>query len=331
MKAKEFLKTKNIVIAIALILVLAFTMAACGSDGENGGSTFGKNATELVLGQTNIIENVAEFTLFKVQTTKKITASLAGDIYYDNQNDGETYVDMIFDIKNLKAEDVSSEDFMIASAEGSDGTQYSISLYAVETNNATYVSAYENIAPLSSARFHCAFSVPETETSLKINITVGEEKYSYIYSVGAKINQAVSIAKGEKLEAEDYAELEFKGIEYTDDLLPSNTNGSYNHYEVDDSENTYLVVKYNVKNLQGSAKQADTFAGIKAVYMDKYTYTGFVVVEDKDGKGFSSYEDIKPLSTGKCYCLIEVPKSVAENEVKLEISFDSKDYTFIGK
>ena len=180
MKAKEFLKTKKIVIAIALILVLAFTMAACGSDGENGGSTFGKNATELVLGHTNIIENVAEFTLFKVQTTKKITASLAGDIYYDNQNDGETYVDMIFDIKNLKAEDVSSEDFMIASAEGSDGTQYSISLYAVETNNATYVSAYENIAPLSSARFHCAFSVPETETSLKINITVGEEKYSYI-------------------------------------------------------------------------------------------------------------------------------------------------------
>lgn len=330
MKTKELFKGKKAVIALILIAILAVTMVACGSNGDNSGGGFSKNTTELILGQLNSIENVAEFTMFKVQTTPKITASLDGGLFYENQNSGETYVDIIFDIKNLKAENVSSEDFLVASAEGSDGTQYAPSLYAIETNNGTYVSAYENIAPLSTARFHCGISVPETETSLKINIAVGEEKYFYNYSVGAKVDQAVTIAKGEKIEAEDFAEFVFKGIEYTDDLLPSNTNNAYSHYEVDDKDNTYLVVKYYLKNLQGSAKQADTFVGIKAVYMDKYTYTGFVVVEDKDGRGFSSYDSIKPLSTGKCYCLIEVPKSVAENEVTLEISFDSKDYTFVG-
>ena len=43
-------------------------------------------------------------------------------------------------------------------------------------------------------------------------------------------------------------------------------------------------------------------------YMDKYHYDGFVVVEDEDGRGFDTYEDITPLSTRHFYYLIEVPK-----------------------
>lgn len=123
----------------------------------------------------------------------------------------------------------------------------------------------------------------------------------------------------------------FNGIEYTDDLLPSNTSGAYSHYDIDNSSNTYLVAKFDITNYMSSEKDCDTFIGIKALYLDKYTYTGFVVVEDDDGKGFSSYEDISPLSTRHFYYLIEVPKTVVENDVTLTISFNGKEYTYTGK
>lgn len=134
---------------------------------------------------------------------------------------------------------------------------------------------------------------------------------------------------GYEIESEDYEVMTFKGIEYTTDLLPSNTNGFYTHYEVNDSENTYLVVKYDIKNLQGSVKDAETFVGVKAVYMDKYTYSGFVV-EEPDGTGFNSYDSIKPLSKASCYCLIEIPKSVADNQVNLEIALLRKNICLKG-
>lgn len=133
---------------------------------------------------------------------------------------------------------------------------------------------------------------------------------------------------GSVLESDDFAKIIFNGIEYTQDVLPSNTSGSYRHYEIDNKDNTYLVVKMDITNYQDTSKRCDTFVGVKAEYMDKYTYTGFVVVQDSDEKGFSAYESISPLSEREFYYLIEVPKSVIENELEVKISFDGKEYSY---
>ena len=322
-------KKKSLVIVVAALLVFA-VLTACGNSGKDETAKPSKNATELVIGTMNSVEEYAEVTLFKVTTTDKVTASLGDDIHYNNDNPGEVYVDMIFDIKNISTTAIESNNFMSAKAVGVDGTEYVAGLYAIETNNSTYVSQYENLTPLTNYRFHCAFSVPETETALNITVNVNEKVYTYNYTVGNVERKATVLNTGDILTVEDFAVLTFKGIEYTDDLLPSNTSGSYRHYEVDSKDNTYLVVKYDIENLQSSAKDADSFVGVKASYMGKYTYTGFVVVEDDDQRGFSSYEQISPLAKRSCYCLIEVPKTVSENEVELDISFESKDYTFKG-
>ncbi len=329
-------KKKILVVIVALIAIVA-VMAACGgkeSTGTESGNktdiSESKNSTELVLGKLNTVEECAELTLFKITTTEKITASLDDSFYYNNDNPDEIYVDVIFDVKNLGAENVSCEDFMLAKALGAMGTEYSCRLYAVETDNFTGISTFENIAPLGSARLHAAFSVPKTETELELAIIVGNEEFSFTYTVGNIERNATVLKVGDVIEAEDFAYMTFKGIEYTDDLLPSNTSDFYTHYEVDSKDNTYLVVKYDIENFQSTAKDADSFVGVKAVYMGKYTYTGFVVVEDSDKKGFSSYEQIDPLTKRACYCLIEVPKTVSEKEVELEFSFNSQEYTFKG-
>lgn len=335
-------------ISFLLVFVMCLSMCACGVSIKpiTGADKNNKPAvneetkeetkeeikeTELVLATQNTVTDYADFTLFKVSTAKKITASIAGDIYYENKNDGETYVDVILDWTNTSTETIKCKDLLLAYAIASNGTEYTNCLYAVETNNASYLSSHEKVAPLSTVRLHCAISVPESETDLTLKLAVNDNKYTYNYSLGEVVSNAKEIKIGDTIEEADFATLVFNGIEYTDDLLPPNTSGAYRHYEVDSTSNTYLVVKCDITNYMSGEKKCDTFLGIKALYMDKYTYTGFVVVEDEDGKGFSAYEQITPLSTRHFYYLIEVPKTITENEVKLTLSFNGQEYTYTGK
>jgi hypothetical protein len=71
--------------------------------------------------------------------------------------------------------------------------------------------------------------------------------------------------------------------------------------------------------------------GINILYNGTYSYKGFMVAEDADGKGFSSYEDMSPLVTRHLYYLIEVPKAVVDSEYTITFSFDGKEYTYTGK
>lgn len=314
------------VMIFVLCMCMLLALSACGG----GGSTNLVVTKPLAVAQENTVEDYADFTLFKVATSKKITASLAGTLYFENDKEGETYIDIVLDWTNKSTEGINSADLLEAFAIGANGTEYKRCLYAVETNNASYLSQYEHIAPLSTARLHCAISVPESEKELTLMLKINGEVYACKYNLGQKVSSAQQIQPGQTVGDTDFATMEFLGIEYTDDLLPSNTSGAYSHYPVKNATNTYLVVKFDITSYLPSAKDCDAFVGVKATYMDKYTYTGFVVVESDDGKRFSSYDDIDPLTTRHFYCLIEVPKTVTENEVELTISFGNQEFVFTG-
>lgn len=319
--------------SLLLTFAICLSLCACGStekdnDKKNDDKkATSSSATKLILGENNSIADFADFTLFKVQTTKKVTASLQDRIYYENDNDGETYVDIILDWTNTSSEAVSSDDLLVATATNASDKKYEDVLYAVETNDAAYVSQYESIAPLSKVRFHCAISVPEAETELTLKLVIKGKTFTYDYTLGDVASNAKEINLGDTINAADFATLVFQGAEYTDVLKPSNPD-AYSHYSVDNADNTYLVVKFDITNYASSEKECDTFAGVKALYMNKYTYTGFVVAERADGKSFSAYENIAPLETRHFYCLIEVPKTVTQNPATITLSFNGQEYTY---
>lgn len=308
-----------------LALALALGLYGCGSTPAGTPS-----AETLTLAEKQSIEETADFILFKVFSSKKVTGSMGGGIYYENKTDGETYVDMILDWTNTAAGAVRSDEIAVVYAEGADGTRYEHCLYAVESDDGTVVSKYESIAPLSTARLHCAISVPESEGELRLHLLVGEKEYTYAYTMGEVDSTAKTIQAGEVLGDEDYATLTYVSLEYTDDVIPSNTSRSYTHYSIDNPDNTYLLVKFDVTNYQSTGKRCDTFIGLKAKYLDKYSYTGSVVVEDTDGRGFSSYDSIEPLTTRHLYYKIEVPKAVTENSVQLTLAFAGQEYIING-
>ena len=318
------------IISFLLFLSLCFDLCACGVPSEKNKTSDEKEApsNSLMLSVVNEVSEYAKFELFKIETAKKISASIADRIYFENKNDGEIYVDVVLDWTNISAETVNSSDALVLTAVGAGGAKYTADLYAVETNNASYLSQYEAILPLSTVRLHCALSVPETETALTLTLKVNGERYSCAYTMGTLVRDAKSLNPGDTVKVQDLAALKFIGIEYTDDVLPSDTSRSYRHYEIENPSNTYLVVKFDLTNYASAAKRCESFFGLKATYLDKYTYTGFVVVEDEDGRGFSAYEDVLPLSTRHFYCLIEVPKTVMDYDMSLTLAFAGEEYVY---
>lgn len=334
--------------ALLLAVILCLSLCACGtvvvteSDTPStpGGNSAAdttqqpagtkKAVTPLQLETAYEVADYAELTLIRISTTGKVEGSMGGGLYYENSTTGETYIDAVFDIVNTGTEPISSEDFMTATAMNASGAVYKCHLYCVETHDMTYVQSYEKIAPLSAARFHAAISVPTTEKHLTLNFTVNGESFSYAYDTGMEVKTTIDLHVGDVIENADYATMKFLGCEMTDDLLPSNTSGYYSHYQVDSADNTYLVLKFEVTNYQTGDKDVDTFVSAKATFMGKYKYTGFIVSEDTDGKGFSNYSSISPLSTAKVFYLIEIPKTVADKEFTVGIMFDKQEYTFAG-
>ena len=319
-------------------LVLVSVLTACGSQAQDSHTTVVTKqpipATPapvehaLTLDAVNSVPGYLDFTLVKVQTASTIEPSLGGGLYYENSSAGETYVDVVLDVSNTTSASVSSEEVLTACALGTSGAEYPCELYAVETSGGTGLSQYEELSPLTATRLHCGISVPESESALTICLEAEGQRYTYAYTLGQTEANSIPLSVGQSLDVPDFASITFQGAYCTDDLLPPNTSGFYTHYAVEDPNSTYLVTAFDVTNQQGTAKDSDTFLGVRAVYREKYTYTGFVVVQDADGGGFSGSEDLLPLNPRRLYVLIEVPKSVSAEPAELFISFSGEEYCF---
>ncbi len=287
------------------------------------------NTVTIEVNKTYEDAEYANFKVMKIMSAEKITGSMGSSISY-TPADGNVYIDVVMDYTNNTSNTIKCDDLVIFKATKADGTVYDNSSFFVETDNGTSITSYSDVAPLSTVRLHCALSVPKGEGKYSLSLDVNGQMYGYEYTLNQVVNNAKEIKINDVLEDEDIAKAVFKSVKFTTDLLPSNTSGYYNHYPVDNASNTYLAVRFDITNNQTSARDCEEFVNVTATFMEKYTYTGFVVVEDTDGKGFSSYEDIDPLSTRKFYFLIEVPKTVAESNYELTISFAGEEYSYKG-
>lgn len=315
-------------IAILLVLSLCFCVCACEKEEAEEEKTPQKGRT-LTIGETVSVEDYAEFRLRKVQTVTKLTGSKMGFLYYENDNPNDTYVDMIFEWTNTGNEKVESQELLEATALGANDTKYEKCMYAVESADYTDLNQYADINPGAKVRFHCAITVSKSESDLTLKVKIDGKNYTMDYTLGTTVSDAKGIKVGDTLQVPEYAELMLTGVSYADEVLPSDTSGYYSSYKISDSANTYLVVNMDIVSYMSSATSLEDFVDIRATYMDKYQYTGFIIAEDEDGTGFSySFEQILPLTKRSCHYLIEIPKSVTENPATVTFFFAGEEYTY---
>ena len=315
------------VFTLLLCLCMLLSLLACGKQTQQEPKEK-IITTELAMDKTFSITDFAEFSIFKIFTTPKITPTMGGFYCFNNDREGETYIDVILEWKNTSGRGLDSSELISFTASNDKGQEYKQVFYTIETANCTDLSQHVDIEPNSTVRLHCALSVPETETTLKLKFKRNKQEFTYTYTLGTTLSVAEPVESDMTITAPNHADFTLVDVMYTDDVLPSNTEGQYYHYTIKDPANTYLVIKFDITNLQGTAVNCDKFVNINVVYQNKYTYTGSVYVENGDGTGFNPGEDLIPLATRHLYYLIEVPKSVTENEANITIAFAEKEYIY---
>lgn len=320
---------KKILALLLCACIAMVSLTACGNATSSSGKKKG-NDKELTIGQTYTVKQFAEFTPLKITTTQKITPSMGGFLYYDTDSEYETYVDLILQWTNLSENDVPVDQLIKAKAVTDKNKEYEESFTVAETNNGTDLDQYIEITPDTTVKLHCAITVPTDADELTLVLSIQNSEFTMHYTLGTTESTATTLSVGDIVDASDSdnAAITFLGVEYTDDLCPSDTSSIYSHYSVDDPADTYLVVRFDITSYRTSEQDCDSFVHVDACFAGKYTYNGFIVVEDEDGKGFSGYANISPLSTRHFYYLFKVPKTVTANEVDLTIVFDEQEYIF---
>lgn len=137
------------------------------------------------------------------------------------------------------------------------------------------------------------------------------------------------ISVNEKVTEKDW-EVTVKETGFKQDIVPSNPNSYYTHYQVKDTSNTYFYIIMEAKNVSSLGLRADSIAKVKMKYDNKYEYTTFSTIEESGGGTFTytNITSIEPLTTRKLYYLVEVPKTIAEEdkEINVEITVNNSTY-----
>lgn len=150
------MKMKKFFIALLTVAISIFAVACNVDSTKESSGTANKNELFSVVG-TNTVQEVCEYYLKGFNVTSRIEPSTITGIhsYYDVKTEGNTYIDVILDVKNLNNEAKMADDLITAkikinnneyicfsvveNADGSDLEKYA-SIKALETRVIHYVA-----------------------------------------------------------------------------------------------------------------------------------------------------------------------------------------------
>lgn len=154
----------------------------------------------------------------------------------------------------------------------------------------------------------CGSQVQEEESNNSNNQTTDNTTTNEITMA---IDHPIEIQLQEKIELPDFLSFQIDSAEWTDEIYPSNTSGTYS-YLSDSPNEKYFVLKGVVKNLSGRSIDVQFDLGMyRFLFNDKYEYTGTMTAESSKGDDFYGY-DIDPLTETNFILYISVPDEVKD-------------------
>ncbi len=104
----------------------------------------------------------------------------------------------------------------------------------------------------------------------------------------------IPLTLGQKVVIDDIVEFTLNSCSWSQEVLPSNTKGSYTYYD-DNEDETYIILRGTLTNISGDTIDIDDLQESEILVNNKYSFYVRMVAEDSDGAGFSS--GTKPLQT----------------------------------
>jgi len=278
----------------------------------------------LELETTVKVEGIAELSLISVTTDTKVKAVRHNGQFYENDKEGNVYVDAVFELVNLQKKAVAPQEIFRAYAVGEE--KYNSVFYGIETEGYTSMSHSEVLVPGAVYRFHAAVSVPEADKALSLNYEFKDVVYTLPYTLGETVRVERLIEEGTPASIDGFADAEFVGYEFTDKILPSDTTETYSTYVCEGEGNTYLVLYFDLTNNMSDRMLAGDLLCAAVRFEGSDEYMGFVATENVDGRGFSHANKLLPTQTLKALCVIEVPEMFIGTDFEATVVLDSTEF-----
>lgn len=150
-------------------------------------------------------------------------------------------------------------------------------------------------------------------------------------STSTKSDETKTVSAEETITGKD-VEVTIENASFSQKVEPPVKNMYYNYYQVDNSDNTYLYIILNCKNISTIDLKASSVANVTVKYNNGYTYSSFSAIPDDTlGFTYTNITNIKPLTSQKIYYLAEMPKSIADETdtpVEIDIKIDNITYAY---
>ena len=275
--------------------------------------------------------------------------------YYEVKDSGKIYIHSVFEVKNLRGNNLSSDE--ILSVKITYDGKYSYTSFSVIEKDGggdfTY-TGITGIAPLTVGVLHFMAEVPlevrDSGARVELSIAVSNKAFTCIGETDnpatvllSKQNKITNsntswqkyqvLTDGETVIEDGYAEMTIKKADFTSTVKPTNPGRFYSYYEVKDSSLTYAHLVLSFKNLKPTSAEADKMVGVEIIYDNKYAYTGFSAIEENGGSNlrYTNITRIDPLTSGTIHYMVEVPLEVRDSgkSVVLSIKFNRANYVYV--
>lgn len=125
------------------------------------------------------------------------------------------------------------------------------------------------------------------------------------------IDNPIEINLKEKIEISNLLTFQIDSAEWTDEIYPSNTSGTYS-YLSDSPDEKFFVLRGTIKNISGKSIDVQFDLGMyRFLFNNKYEYTGTMTAESSEGDDFYGY-DISPLTETNFILYTSVPDEVKD-------------------
>lgn len=353
-------------VSLLIVCLMVFSLASCGTDGENADGNGGIEVNENLLN----VEVLLPASLFEDKTAEEIKsdAEKAGVAECVVNEDGtvkyvmskskhkEMLDGMKSNVDNLINEMMTGEDKIdtIVSVDYND----SLTEINIVTTSET-VTMWESFSVLSFY-FSCSYyqllaGVDNDDVDVIVNFinqtsnqiihtasykeyiknlensSSAEEATEEATDASAITRDAVAVSEKQTITIADVCEFFVDYTAITSKVVPPSPASYYTYYDAE-SGKVYVDICFAYKNLESSAAGADEVVSATLIYGGKYQYKGFSIIEENNRGDFtySNITSIDPLSQEYVHYLFALPKEAESSGAKIDIQFTigSNKYLF---
>lgn len=146
------------------------------------------------------------------------------------------------------------------------------------------------------------------------------------------VEKITELANKQTIVVDDVCEFYIDFAQITKKVIPPSPASYYSYYAADAGK-MYVDVCIAYKNLTSSDIEAYQTMSAQLVYADKYTFTGFSIVEE-DSRGdftYSNITNVSPLTSEYIHYLFEVPEEVknSSESIVVTVTIAGTDYKYV--